>query len=700
MEQLSIQYPSWYILLCVLLGLVFAIALYFRDKTFREQSSTLNWILGGLRFLLATFLSLLLLSPFIKSFQSQTQKPIIVIAQDASESIKATMSEEELAAYKADLVKTGEDLEKDYEVVQLAFGERVRDDFDLNFEDKITNSSEVIRHVNDLYGTENLGAIILATDGIFNEGSNPLYVNTNFSSPIFTVALGDTTERKDLVLKRTFLNRIAYLNDRFVVQIDVAATNAKGSNTNLSIYRISGEGRQKIQERNVLIDSDDFFKTEEIILDADRSGVQRYRIVLGGITGEATTANNSKDVFIDILDARQKILLLANSPHPDLTAFKQSVTDNENYQLEVVFVEDYQGGLEGYDFVILHQLPSQKYKISPILNTLKQKKIPHFFVLGSQTDLTAFNTAQSLLSIRGDGRNFDEVNGKVAPEFSLFTLSDAINNNISNFAPLTAPFGDYSVDGSAQVLLYQRIGKIDIKDRPLLLFGEDNNSKIGILSGEGIWKWRLFDFLQNETHDIIDELIGKTVQYVSVKEDKRRFRVNPEKNIINENENILFNAELYNSSYELVNTPDVSLTITDKDNKEFSFVFDKTDRAYLLDAGILPVGNYRYNANVTFNGEQLTAQGQFSIQPIQLELFESTADHASLRLLSDKYGGQFLNPSQLSTIPTMLSNSETIKPVIYQTARTRSLINLKWIFFLLLLLLTMEWGLRRYYGGY
>jgi hypothetical protein len=700
MNELSFQYPSWYIFLCVLLGLLYAVGLYYNDRTFREQSNRLNWLLGSLRFLLATFLSILLLSPFLKSFTSQTQKPIVIIAQDASESVAAGITEDQRSSFENDMTQLAEDLSREYEVQRLAFGERVRDEFDFNFEDKISNTSDVFNYVNDLYSNENVGAVLIATDGIYNEGSNPLYVNSNISAPVFTIALGDTTIKKDVYLKRTFLNRIAYLNDRFVVQVDVAASNASGTQTTLSVFKVAGSGTQKLEDRIIPITSNDFFKTEEFILDANQAGVQRYRLRLSSVADEATTANNVKDIFIDVLDARQKILLLANSPHPDLAALKQSITQNKNYEVETAFADQFKGGLKEYDFVILHQLPSASYNIAPVLNTLKQDKIPHFFILGSQTDLNQFNTAQGLLSIRGDGRNYDDVVGRTNPLFSLFTIEEEMGRDLLNFAPMSAPFGEYAVTQSAEVLMYQRIGRIDMNSRPLLLFGEENNTKIGILTAEGIWKWRLFDYLQNQNHDIVDELIGKSIQYVSVKEDKRRFRVTPEKNIFNENEDILFDAELYNNSYELINDPDVNMTIIDSDSKEYDFVFDKTDRAYTLDANKLPEGNYTFRASVNVGGEQLNYNGQFSIQPIQLELFQTTADHRLLRLISDKYGGQFVRPDQISSLPQVLENLGTVKPVIYQTAQTRSVINLRWIFFLLLFLLATEWGLRRYFGGY
>jgi hypothetical protein len=80
------------------------------------------------------------------------------------------------------------------------------------------------------------------------------------------------------------------------------------------------------------------------------------------------------------------------------------------------------------------------------------------------------------------------------------------------------------------------------------LFSNDGRVKTAILTGEGIWRWRLEDFEKNENHDAVDELIGKSVQYLSAKDDKRKFRAYPAKNRFAENERITLNAELYNDS--------------------------------------------------------------------------------------------------------------------------------------------------------
>lgn len=698
MNNLSFQYPTWYLLFCVLAGLAYALILYYRDTTFREMSARLNVLLGVLRFLAVSILAALLLSPLLKSAEIDTQKPLVILAQDESESVLSGFSSADKDGYQAQFQGLSEALSTKFEVKQYAFGSSVREEIPFSFEDKITNISDFLGNIYDLYTNQNLGAIVMATDGIYNEGSNPIYSSSKLAVPIYTVALGDTTPKRDIVLKRVFHNKIAYLGDKFSIQIDVAGQNAAGSTTTLSVSKVENGNLRKLQDKVLSIDNNDYFHTEELILDADQAGVQRYRVSLSPIPDEVTTGNNRKDIFIDVLDARQKILVLGNSPHPDISALKQQITTNKNYQVEVAYIDNFTKQLAEFDMVIMHQLPSITNDATQVLEEAKNRKIPIFFVVGSQTNLNALNRHQKMVSIRRSAPTPNEVQGRLAPNFNLFTTSEDFARELSVFPPLTAPFGDFSVEADGEVFLYQRIGRIDTRF-PLLVLGESEGQRQGVLCAEGIWKWRLFDYLQHQNHEVINELISKSVQYVSVKEDKRRFRVSVNKNIFNENEQVLFDAELYNSSYELINEPDVSMIITDGSGKEFNFVFNKTGRAYSLNAGFLPVGSYTFRASVFNSGENLSFTGQFSVEPIQLEVYETAADHGLLRLLSEKFGGQMVYPAQLASVSDLLEQQD-IKPIIYETSKTRSVVNLKWIFFLLLGLLSAEWVLRRYYGAY
>ncbi|MEZ4894006.1 MAG: hypothetical protein R2778_13445 [Saprospiraceae bacterium] len=646
-----------------------------------------------------TVLSALLLSPLLKSLLTETKKPVIVLAQDLSESVGSELKDATLESYKQNWESLQNSLSDKYEVHALGFGGQVREGVDFAFEDKVTNFSELLRGVYDLYGGQNLGAVVIASDGVYNEGSNPAYSDVALSAPVYTVALGDTTPKKDLLLKRVFHNKIAYLGDKFTVQIDVAANNCTGQQSVITVSKVSGDQVRQLQSIPVTINGSDFFTTKEVQIEADEAGVSEYRISLAAIPGEASTQNNRKDILIDVLDARQKILILANSPHPDVSALKGTMESNKNYQVSVAYINDPGTDVTKFDFVVLHNLPSFTNDISALVKKMDDARIPRFFVAGLQTNYYTLSQLQGLVAMQSDGRQSDEVQGNVSDKFAAFSLDAKIAEELPNYNPMTSAFGNFSATTQAQVLLYKRIGKVNT-DQPLLAVGEVNGIKTGLLLGEGLWKWRLFDFLQHQNHDMFDELIGKTVQYLSVKEDKRKFRVNQDKNIYNENEPLTFGAELYNDNYELTNAPDVSMSIRNSEGKEFPYTFNKLGKAYSLNAGILPVGAYNYTANTNFNGQALSFDGKFRVQPIQLELFETTANHAVLRALSQKFGGEMLYPADMNSLAEKIAANKTVKPLIYESTTTNPLINLKWIFAILAFLLAAEWFVRRYFGAY
>jgi hypothetical protein len=262
-----------------------------------------------------------------------------------------------------------------------------------------------------------------------------------------------------------------------------------------------------------------------------------------------------------------------------------------------------------------------------------------------------------------------------------------------------APFGQYTTDPAAQVYLWQRIGKVETRF-PLILFGETAGIKTGIVAAEGFWRWRLHDFMQHGTHELTHTLLSKIIQYTTVKDDKRRFRAAPSANLFQDNEVIVFDAELYNRSYERVTDPDVFLEVKDADGNAYNYTFSKATNIYTLSIGKFPVGEYRFTAYTDYDGQRQQVTGRFNVQAIELESYVTTADHKLLHTLASQYNGAVYYPGDLASMSDMLLADETIKPVIYQSVINQPLIHLRWIFFLFLFFLGMEWLVRRYLGGY
>src|SRR5439155_23142657 len=120
--------------------------------------------------------------------------------------------------------------------------------------------------------------------------------------------------------------------------------------------------------------------------------------------------------------------------------------------------------------------------------------------------------------------------------------------------------------------------------------------KSGVLCGEGIWRWRLSEFARYQEQKTFSELIGKIVQYLSVKTDNRLFRLHPAKSFFMEDDPITFEAEVYNPSFEPVSDAVIEMRVRDSLRREYVYQFQPRGNEYYLDASHLPAGTYNYQA--------------------------------------------------------------------------------------------------------
>jgi hypothetical protein len=333
-----------------------------------------------------------------------------------------------------------------------------------------------------------------------------------------------------------------------------------------------------------------------------------------------------------------------------------------------------------------------------LLTGLKADQTPVLFIAGTKIRPAAFNALETGIEISQSIEKSNIVSARLNPDFTLFTLSDDIRKNIPQFPPLQLLYGRYRSVTSNAFLLNQQIGNI-ATEQPLQSFNQSSDQRIGVICGEGIWRWRLTDYQLNDNFNAFNEWILKTVQNLSVKDEKTHFRL-VTKNNFAENEQVTFEAEVYNDNYELINSPDVNLVVTAPNKKTFPFTFSKTEKAYQLNTGYFPAGDYSYKANVKVGDKVYSSSGKFTITRMQAELSETVADHNLMFALANENGGQMVYPQQLGSIEKMLEAREDIKTISYTHFELRDLVDIKTVFFILLALLSLEWFLRKRAGAY
>lgn len=692
----SISWSSvsgWWVLACIALGVVYAWLLYSKSSSLSKVSRN---ILSVIRALAVAIIALLLLSPLIKSVSSRPEKPLVLVVQDNSSSIALFKPKGfDPIKFVGQLGELKKALGNDYDVREFNFSNDLKDTLSTKFNGKQTDISAAISGLTDRFANQNIGALVLATDGIYNKGSSPQYIAKNLKTSIYTIALGDTIPKRDILIGNVNYNKTAFLGNDFEVEVLTEAYQSKGENIRMNV----SEDGASVANQNIIVPGNDFRKVIPLKLHADRKGIHKFTISLQPIANEISIANNTETIYVEVLDAKQKILLLYNGPHPDISAIKLSLESNRNYEVKTSLVNDADvTKLSTYSLVILYQLPAAGAIMpSSLQSQLVKLKIPLWYIIGAQSDMAQANRLQKIIQINISRMDMQEVFASPKADFSAFTLSDSTRRELAVLPPLLAPFGNYSASSTQSILLKQKIGSVETS-YPLFAFGEDAGTRIAVLTAEGIWKWRLAEFNATGNYNAIDELLSQSVQYLTAKGDHSRFRVYPAKNVFDESEDVLLNAELYNDALELINTPDVKIDLKGKSGKTFSFIFTRNRQSYQLNAGTLPPDDYTYTSSTKLGDKTLDATGQLAVKALNAETRQSAADYQLLYTLAKENGGQMLMPFQIDQLAALIRKNENIKTIIYDDKSYRDLVDEKWIFGVVLLLLSFEWFLRKRNG--
>lgn len=690
MTDFIFQTSPWFIPLCLLLGAAYAYLLYSPTP---QWSKTMNYLLAFLRFALGSLVAFLLLNLMLRLVTQSTDKKTVILAIDNSASMLADAAKNQTPATISALQNLKEALEnKDFTVEVVA--DSTTDLASVKFNRQTTNLSELLGNIKNNYEGRNITDVVLLSDGIYNQGSSPTFGKYPFA--IQTLGIGDTIPKRDVLLKNVFSNKVAYLGNQFPLQADVLANGFAGKTTNVLLK----QGVKVLETKAVSFVTANALQTVSFQTTATAKGLQHYTVEVQPLAGEHSTRNNRQEVYIEVIDGKEKILLLALAPHPDIKALKSIIEKNENYDLDIKVVGGYTPGIEQekkYDLVILHQLPDFFSTGNDLVQKYLKQNTPLFFILGNQSSTTQLNNLQQMFQITSGAGQTDRVTGFFNPNFKQINFDSEKLELTKKLPQMSVPFGEYRLLPNAEIVLYQRVGAVQTQ-KPLLVLGT-GAKKGAMLLGEGLWGWRLEEYALTEKQEVIDDLILKTIQYISAKDDNRKLRVYPTSNEFLYGEKAIFETEVYNDIYEKLYNQTIRLDLSNERGQTRSYTYTNTEGNSRFEISALPQGVYRYKATAKVLGKDEAATGEFVVKDLQLENLNTTADHNLLRQLATQAGGRFYTANALAQLQAQLLARNTPDRVS-SSEELRELINLRWLFFLILALATAEWVLRKYLGGY
>ncbi|MBN1925403.1 MAG: hypothetical protein JW798_06185, partial [Prolixibacteraceae bacterium] len=161
-----------YIFIFFIVAIALSYLIYFFRKDKGEFIPAQRFLLSVVRVLYTFLLAFLIISPVVELLKKRAEMPMLIVGIDNSESVaNDTANIARLKMLKQEIIAgAGNKFDVDF----FTFGNTVTQNGEITFTEKTSNYSSFINELEKRYFNLNVGAIILAGDGIYNEGINPV----------------------------------------------------------------------------------------------------------------------------------------------------------------------------------------------------------------------------------------------------------------------------------------------------------------------------------------------------------------------------------------------------------------------------------------------------------------------------------------------------------------------------------------------
>lgn len=663
--------------MALMAGLLMAYFQYFYRSKDRRN---LIFVLFGLRGLSIFLLLLLFLNPTIKQTELETNKPVLAVLVDNSESTYYFKEQQEVQ----DLVnsfRSDTPLNEKFEISYFSFGNTFKNLDSLTFNEPQTNIDQAINSINNIYQGA-ISPIVLISDGNQTLGND--YEYSSSSKEVYPLVIGDTVKYKDVRINQLNVNKYSYLNNSFPVEALLYYEGNTAVNTRFVIRR----NGKRVYAKNVFFSNAKKAVTIETSLQSQKKGKNYYTATIEPINNEKNIANNTKTFSVDVIDEQTKIAIITSVLHPDIGAFKKAIETNKQRKVDIKVLGENSLKLDDYQLIIAYQ-PNTSF--TDLFSRIKKEKSNYLVITGAQTNWRFINGLKLGISKNAISKDENYI-ASFNTNFLTFRQSDI---QFAQFPPLQDKFGEVIVSKPFESLLYQNINGISL-DVPLLATLEEDGQKSAFILGEGIWKWRAASYLNTNSFADFDAFVSNIVQYLASTKKRKRLDITIE-DVFPSNATIDVTAFYVDSNYKFDERAVLNMEISNVDGSiKRELPFSVIGNAYQLYIEGLPAGNYTYKVSV--QGQNITSSGTFRVTMFNVEEQFTRAHQEKLNRLANRTGGKAYYKSDLDQMKESLLKDTRYFTTQKTVVKDKSIIDWYWLLLIALSLLTAEWFIRKYHG--
>jgi len=596
------------------------------------------WWLMALRFTSLLLLIWLFFDPVIRWSRTQEDKPVWMVLLDESRSMEA---------YTEDVRRIRDRLSS---IDTTARSIRIRPfggettDLDAALHDAVPPTT---------------AGIVLVSDGIQTSGRDPVSRAELAGIPIFAIAVGDPSPRRDIALLDARFPDRAPQHTTIDVPVRLLAD---GFESQPITIRILADGTE-VATHTWLPESEQAYHAPILSVRTGGAGRTRYEVRVDAQTGEASERNNRTVAVVQVTAERIRLAHVIHELHPDVGTFRQMLSQEAT--IEITSHPFRMPQLDSADVLLIHGWPTDPDIRSVLTAAIRRK--PHILA-----PLPATWTHPDLRNAYAGGSVTER----------LPVLNRSGTHPITDLPPLETErspylFGPTSTLGDASVLMMATDGG------PILRIRNGIPRSVTI----DAWGWHRWyrSPLASET-EWTSRLMQQAVLWVASTDEDSGIQLDGLPDILPENAPVSFIARIRSGSGQPQSDADVTVRVTDRTYR----MTNRGDGRYEVSIPPLPVGEHVLRVDAALRGERIgSVERRIESGANPLEYRNLRRDDNLLQALAVRSGGRRIPVEEV--VQRIDSSRATINrvPVSERVRRNPS-----W-FVLLMALLSVEWLWRR-----
>lgn len=706
------------IILILLILAMLGFSIYAYRRTIPPISNFFKRILIVLRWLGLSILIFMLFEPALEMNTVETLEPKTLVFLDNSKSVSYEREENNLKEKYLNSIKNSNLKSENFEFFKFTNEtfEIVNDSLDkLELDGDLTNLETVFERIQRKRANENIGSVVLFSDGNFNDGNNPIYDASEIGLPVYTVTVGDTSEFSDVQISSIVTNEIAYVNSAIPINAIIKSSNYDVDSVSVNLI-VDGK-KIDTKKINLKSDKESYFETFEYVPESE--GAKSIEVEIETLPREVSINNNFKVEFIKVLDNKKSISLFAGAPSYDVSILSKILSEDANSELKkfiqkkgrTFYQEPTDGEILETQLFVFAGFPNNSTPdnlLQKIAQEIKKGK-PFLFLFSQDLNVKKLALLSEILPF--------EVISEGKKEFQVLPVAEkeALANPLlrvtgseddldlwNDLAPLYKTETFLKLEPGAKSVM-KIAANNTVLNEPLLIQSESNRTKSVIITAYGLNNWRLGSLsdrmLKDENAiDLTKKLINNSVKWLSVKNEGRKFTISTNKDSYVTGEPVIVNAQVYNDSYEALDDANVKIKIeSEYDSRELILSSIGNGRYTSRVEGLL-AGDYQIDGEAEYR-EKIIGRDQlkFELGDLNIEYLALNANEKIMKEIAKVSGGKNYFFDDVSKLKEEIENNQA-KPKEIVSYEVLNIWEKPWLLIIAIALFSLEWFIRKRLG--